>query len=97
MLNFDSSFLFNKNIPVLSPWDGTEISQEKHLTNIRFFPEGGDLVAGLNSVIGFEAADQHGRPVNVKGVIKNSADEIVDSFSTRHDGMGSFGLQPAGR
>lgn len=94
MLNFDSVFLFNKNIPVLSPWDGTIVSQDKHLTNVQFFPEGGDLINGLNSMVGFEATDQHGRPVNIKGVIKNGAYEIVDSFATSHDGMGSFWLQP---
>ncbi len=45
-------------------------------------------------MVGFEAIDQHGRPVNVKGIIKNSSDNLVDSFSTQHEGMGSFRLMP---
>ena len=93
MLNFDSSFLFNKNIAVLSSWDGS-VRPDKHAVNIQFFAEGGDLVTGLSSVIAFEATDQRGRPVNVKGVIKKSNDEVVDSFATAHEGMGALAFSP---
>ena len=94
MLNFDSDFLFNKDIPVLAMWDGTIQNQEKMVGNISFFPEGGDLVNGLNSVVAFEANDQHGRPLNIKGLIKNSNNEVIDSFATLHEGMGIFRLRP---
>jgi hypothetical protein len=46
MLNFDNEFLFNKNIPVLCPWDGSQETPEKNYSAVQFFPEGGDLVAG---------------------------------------------------
>ena len=95
MLNFDSSFLYNKNIPVLSPWDGTVEARERRQTSIQFYPEGGDFVSGLVSIVAFEAIDQHGHPVNIKGVIKNSSDITIDSFFTRHDGLGSFSFRPA--
>jgi hypothetical protein len=95
MLNFDSSFLYNKNIPVLSEWDGTAQIPEKHNTAIRFFPEGGDLVAGISSLVAFEARDLNGRPANVRGVIQSGSGNMVDSFFSRHDGMGSFRIQPA--
>ena len=96
MLNFDNEFLFNKNIPVLCLWDGSPQAPEKNYSTVQFFPESGDLVAGLNSVVAFESRDQHGRPVKVKGVIKNSSNVIIDSFWTQHDGMGSFKFQPLG-
>ena len=94
MMNFDSNFFYNKNIPVLSPWDGTVQNQEKKQTSIQFFPEGGDLVTGLLSIVAFEVTDQHGHPINAKGVIRNSSDVVVDSFITKHDGMGSFYFKP---
>jgi len=93
MLNFDSSFLFNKNIAVLSSWDGS-IRPDRHVVNIQFFPEGGDLINGMASVVAFEVMDQRGRPINVKGVIKKSNNEIIDSFATAHEGMGSFKFIP---
>ncbi|HTQ64487.1 MAG TPA: hypothetical protein VMI12_06795 [Puia sp.] len=93
MLNFDSSFLFNKDIAVLTSWDGN-LLPEKHNTSIQFFAEGGDLVNGLPSVIAFEAMDQRGTPVEVKGVVKKSNGDIIDSFSTMHRGMGTLSLRP---
>ena len=66
MLNFDSSFLYNKNIPVLSEWDGTAQTPERHNSALRFFPEGGDLVNGISSIVAFEARDQNGHPANVR-------------------------------
>ena len=52
MLNFDSSFLFNKDIAVLSSWDGN-LRTERHSASIQFFAEGGDLINGLPSVVAF--------------------------------------------
>ena len=94
MLNFDSAFLYNKEIPVLAPWDGTTARPEKHVAVIRFFPEGGDLVTNLTSVVAFEAMDQFGKPVQVRGLIKNSENQVIDSFISVHNGMGYFKLHP---
>jgi len=94
MLNFDNEFLYNKDIPVLAMWDGKTSNQGKAVSNISFFPEGGDLVNGLSSVVAFEAKDQYGKPLTVKGLVKNNNNEIVDSFSSIHQGMGTFNLRP---
>lgn len=95
MLNFDSSFLYNKNIPVLCEWDGTAQAPEEHNSAIRFFPEGGNMIAGIRSVVAFEVRDQDGHPSNVRGVIKSGTGNMVDSFSSKHDGMGNFIIQPS--
>jgi hypothetical protein len=94
MLNFDDAFLYNKDIPVLTPSNEFNIQPEKTRTSINFFAEGGDLVSGVNSVVAFEALDQHGRPVALTGVVKNSKNQIVDSFRTAYRGMGSFSFKP---
>jgi hypothetical protein len=94
MLNFDENFLFNKDIPVLTLWDGNIPAASKNVTSLHFFPEGGDLISGLSTMVAFEATDQHGRPSSIKGVVKSTKNEIVDSFFTVHDGMGSFLIKP---
>ena len=94
MLNFDNSFLFNRDIAVLSQWDGRDRSFEKNITTVRFYPEGGDLIAGLSSMVAFEATDQFGRPADIKGLVKNSRNEVIDSLVVVHDGMGSFLIKP---
>ncbi|HEY4155443.1 MAG TPA: hypothetical protein VGM24_08440 [Puia sp.] len=95
MLNFDDAFLYNRDIPVLVPSNEFNAAPEKIKPEINFFAEGGDLVSGVNSLLAFEALDQHGRPVTVNGVIKNSNNAVLDSFHTAYLGMGSFFLKPA--
>ncbi len=57
MLNFDNDFLFNKDIPVLMPVEGSIPATAKVQTTINFFPEGGDLINGVPSVLAFEALE----------------------------------------
>jgi hypothetical protein len=91
MLNFDSSFHFTKDITVVQT-KAQKTAKTEQVTSIHFFPEGGDLVDGLNSRIGFLAVNQTGKPVDIRGSIKNSKGEFIDSFKSQHDGMGSFNL-----
>jgi len=62
--------------------------------SLRFFPEGGDLVTGLESVIAFKATDAYGLPVSAEGVIKETGGGTVAVLGTLHDGMGRFTIEP---
>jgi hypothetical protein len=94
MLNFDQAFLYNKDIPVLMPMEATGAAPVKETTTLHFFPEGGDLVNGVSSVLAFEALNQHNKPESISGVIKNSAHVVVDSFHTSFNGMGYMRFKP---
>jgi hypothetical protein len=93
MLNFDSDFLFNKDIPVLMPLEGSPVI-EKDAVSLQFFPEGGDLINGVSSVVAFEALNQHGKPVQINGILLNNNTAILDSLHTSYNGMGSFRVKP---
>jgi hypothetical protein len=94
MLNFDEAFLYNKDIPVLMPIETPNLAPEKIQTSLSFFPEGGDLVSGVSSVLAFEALDQHNRAARVNGVIRTNANVVVDSFYTSYNGMGTIHFKP---
>lgn len=94
MLNFDSAFLYNKDIRLLVKESNQAPSKNTVTPSINFFPEGGDAIAGINNKIAFKANDQWGRPVRVKGVVVNNEGKIADSIKTLHDGMGYFFLTP---
>lgn len=94
MLNFDTAFLFNKNIKINNNKTISKPSQIKNFSSIHFFPEGGDLINGLPANIAFLAIDQTGKPVAVRGGIFNAANKLIDSFISVHNGMGSFALDP---
>ncbi|MEI6950299.1 hypothetical protein V9K67_24170 [Paraflavisolibacter sp. H34] len=94
MLNFDTAFLYEKELRILSNKPAAAAAKPAVVTSVEFFPEGGDLVAGLKNRVAFKAADQWGRPAVVKGVIVNSKGVVQDSLRPVHHGLGSFLLAP---
>jgi len=93
MLNFDSSFIYLKPIHIIIPSTTVKAKKEwSYLLN--FFPEGGDMLAGLESRVAFKATDEVGLPVKIKGDIMNSKAQKIVSFSDIHDGMGYFLFTP---
>ena len=97
MLNFDTAFLYNKDIRVVAkkPSATNAPAQVKLKSTIQFFPEGGDIVETIQSKVAFKAVNDYGLPVKVKGTIISSKGETIGSFSSVHDGMGTFNLEPA--
>jgi len=94
MLNFDSSFLYNKDIKVLSAATKSAPVKNTIVPELNFFPEGGDAVEGVTNKIAFKANDQYGRPINIKGVIKDNKGLEITKLTTIHDGMGYFFIMP---
>lgn len=92
MLNFDSSFLYHKAIPVLQEKKTAKQSAPKNF--LQFFPESGDLVQTVTSRVAFKATDIHGLPYAVSGNIVDSKGKQVTTFKSIHDGMGYFTLTP---
>jgi len=93
MLNFDSAFLFEKDIRVIpqkKPVAKTTPAVAKPA--IDFFPESGDCIAGVKNKIAFKAMYDNGKPCMVKGNVVNSKGETVADLKTVHDGMGVFYL-----
>ncbi|WP_153800046.1 hypothetical protein [Foetidibacter luteolus] len=97
MLNFDTAFLFNKDIRVASKKAIAAATPAvvKQKTTLRFFPEGGDLVETIQSKVAFKAVNDYGLPVKVKGTVVNAKGETVARFNSVHDGMGTFMLDVA--
>ncbi|MBS1609456.1 MAG: hypothetical protein JSS70_12000 [Bacteroidetes bacterium] len=94
MLNFDSVFLYNKDIRIISRYPSTA-KKETVVPSITFFPEGGDAIAGLNNKIAFKVNDQWGKPVKIRGSVVDSKGKVITALTQLHDGMGFFFLNPA--
>lgn len=95
MLNFPD-FVFSSDIYVLGidRKPGSTAKQTPQVT-VNFFPEGGELVNDLESVIAFKSYDNYGNPVAVTGTVTDASGKAVAAISTDHDGMGTFRLTPA--
>ncbi|MBD1392871.1 hypothetical protein [Mucilaginibacter glaciei] len=91
MLKSDSSFIYNKMLPVINLKQ--RAGQTQSGQTISFLPEGGNWIDNVPALVAFKATNADGLPFNVNGVIK-SDDKIVTEFATTHDGMGFFTLSP---
>jgi hypothetical protein len=95
MLNFDSSFLYVKALPLITK-NAVVNKAVVSTAYLQFFPEGGDLIVGVPSRVAFKATDEHGIPIPVKGSILNASGKKITSFTSIHDGMGLFTITPMG-
>jgi len=62
--------------------------------DVQFMPEGGYMVAGLPSHIGFKAIGDDGHGVDISGKIVNAKGEEVVTFGSAFKGVGTFELAP---
>jgi hypothetical protein len=61
---------------------------------VHFYPEGGELVAGLENRVYFVSQNPLGRPLHVSGVIVNDKGQIMTAVETVDSGMGQFSFTP---
>ena len=61
---------------------------------VKFYPEGGDLVAGVENRVYFMARNPLGKPVHIEGKVCDAAGKEVGKIETSHKGMGSFRFTP---
>jgi hypothetical protein len=64
------------------------------INDVGFFPEGGDLIAGVRSKVAFKAVSPAGLGVDVTGTVTDNTGAEVAGFATQHAGMGIFALLP---
>lgn len=109
MQNFHPDFCFSRNFQIRNPFYRKLISPQQARENlketkkqqdihpdiyIQFYPEGGNLVNGLESRVAFKALNKQGIGMSVEGIVYDSRENRITEFKTRHDGMGSFLLNP---
>jgi TonB-dependent SusC/RagA subfamily outer membrane receptor len=61
---------------------------------IQFFPEGNQLVNGIDNVVAIQAFDTNGKPISGTGIVKDNRDSIVTQFTINTTGLGQFIISP---
>jgi hypothetical protein len=61
--------------------------------DIQFFPEGGELITGIETKVAFKAVGRNGLGVKVRGVVVDDAGKEITRFQAVHLGMGFFYLR----
>ncbi len=62
---------------------------------LEFFPEGGSIITGANSVVSIHITDKEGHPLSVSGYVKDSRDSVASHFETNENGLGKFTFYPS--
>lgn len=95
MLNYEEAFIYKKNIFVFKgSTTSTSGTIEAQNVSLQFFPESGNMVDGVLTVVGFKATDQWGTPVDVNGVIRTEDGITIAPFKSYHDGIGKVQFKP---
>lgn len=90
MLNFPE-FVFRKNLFIYGGGYSTQAKKPKSRAQLKmqFFPEGGDMIAGVENRIAFKATDDKGFPFDCNGYIEDEAGTRVADIATEHAGLGA--------
>jgi len=97
MKNFGSEYFFEKKIAIINTLTLPEKSQSSDTLSalrIDFFPEGGTLVKGIKSRLGFLAANRKQAVSTAQGFVIDNRGDTAARFSTAQSGMGSFDFLP---
>ncbi|WP_051210794.1 hypothetical protein [Runella zeae] len=97
MKNFSPDFYFETTITIANPFSKPTFipSAAPTLTyDLQLFPEGGQLVQGLESKVGFRATDIAGKGIKFDGTIVNQQNDTVVRFEPLKFGIGSFQFKP---
>ncbi len=96
MQNFSDHFFFQKEIRVYDRREpeknAKEISAEDF--DIQFFPEGGNLINGISSKVGFKAVGSDGNGIDVSGRIIDETGQFVAVVKALKFGLGFFSIAP---
>jgi hypothetical protein len=98
MLNAPHEFIFYQNIQILSVFENTPASvsgeEPEGGNNLKFFPEGGNLVKGQPTRIALKFVGKDGRGKEVEGQIFEESGALVTGFSTNLLGFGLVNFSP---
>ena len=89
MRNFSEEYFFKKDIYLFDP-QNIATPPASSTIDLKFFPEGGQLVSGVTTRVAFKAINESGRGADVNGFVLNKSNDTVAFFKTEHLGMGRF-------
>jgi hypothetical protein len=97
MKNTDAGYYFEKNIRIVNSLKSLNLPAALAVKKyeVRFFPEGGNLINDLENRIAFKVNDQYGIGVECSGLIVDEKNDTLIRLSTFKFGMGNFILKPA--
>lgn len=96
MKNFGPDYFFQQTVIIVNSLKPLPAPVADTIRPVaRFFPEGGNLVKGINSKVAFQVTDQYGKGMHFTGSLINQRNEVVLEFKPFRFGIGHFQFTPA--
>lgn len=100
MKNSSTELFSYKRISVINPFGNINKIKiaviEEQPDSVLFYPESGNIVAGIESVVGYRCFKMNGDPVAVKGIVIDSKSDTLCMTQTDNNGYGLFSVKPSG-
>ena len=96
MKNAGPMVFFEKQISIINtikPVEGN-LKEDSVRVIARFFPEGGNLVQGIETKVAFHIAGQNGKGIDAQGILTNERGDTIEKISTQRFGIGNFTFKP---
>lgn len=95
MKNFGAPSFFEKTVAIVNTFKRLEPAPpDTPFYRIDFFPEGGQLVTGLQSKVAFKMVDRSLHGADCRGVVVDDRGDTVNRFQPYKFGMGNFLFTP---
>ena len=96
MKNFSAEFYFHKPVSIVNTFKSidAEVQPTPLAYDAQFFPEGGNLVAGIKSKVAFRVTDVAGNGIDFRGALLNQQNDTIAIFAPFQFGIGHFSFTP---
>jgi hypothetical protein len=96
MKNYDPAFYFHQVVSIVNPFRGKEASGKPKEDEVQahFFPEGGNLIAGVSGKVAFRVTNADDTGIDFQGVLLNQHKDTIITFAPLQFGIGHFEFTP---
>lgn len=98
MKNYSEKEFSFREISIINPFHKpgkiNTPAQKQFIDTLLFYPEGGVLVSGIESRVGFRAIDESGRPQEIEAALVNEETDTICLVRTGDNGFGTFSINP---
>lgn len=96
MKNGGTMTFFEKTISIVNTVKvtGGNSSPDSMRAHADFFPEGGQMVEGVETTIAFRITDSDNKGTNARGIVLDNNGDTAAQFSPLHFGIGRFRFKP---
>jgi len=91
-IQLDKAKLKTDNFSLSNSYQKTVVV-DKDALDLQFFPEGGKLIDGLQSLVAFKALDYNNKGIQISGNILDQDGKLITPFKTNTLGMGTCQLR----